>query len=236
MQREGLINGMNSEMSTTMYPLVVVYGLRPDVTVMIRQMFLERTMRMPLSTTASSGLGDLFVNFKYKLYRKNTNSYTLGIAPTLGATLPTGKDAFTSRTFDLQAGFYSSFRYASLGADLAIALRMMDLFGERPDDIERGDEWSWNLALARQFSLAPNAHVTLAPVVEINYIHVSPNRLNSQEQTNSGETVYLLSPGLKLTTRYFAIEALLQTVISQEQIGMQLARKNGFMLGIRLLL
>jgi hypothetical protein len=236
MQREGLMNGINSEMSTYMYPIVVVYGLRPNVTVMVRQMIIDRTMRMPMSATASSGLGDLFVNLKYKLYRINTVSYTLGIAPTIGATLPTGKDGFSSNTVDLQAGLYSSFRKESFGADLNIALRTMDLFEKRPDDTEMGNEVSWNLSFARQFSLDLKAHVTLAPVVEINVVHVFPNRINGQEQTNSGETVYFLSPGLKLTTRNIAFEALLQPVISQKQNGLQLERKTGIIVGIRFLL
>ena len=236
MQKEGVMNGINREMSTFMYPIVVVYGLRPDVTVMVRQMILDRTMRMPMSTTASSGLGDLFINFKYKLYRKNTDSYMLGIAPTLGATLPTGKESFSSNAFDLQAGLYSSFRKDSFGADLNIAFKKMDLFGKKPDDIEMGNELSWSLAFARQFSLDLNAHVTLAPVVEINFVHVFPNKINGQEQTNTGETVYNLSPGLKLTTPNIAFEALLQPVMSQKQNGIQLERKTGIILGIRFLL
>ena len=236
MQREGLMNGINREMSTFMYPVVVVYGLQPNVTVLVRQMIIDRTMRTPMSTTASRGLGDLFINFKYKLYRINTASYTIGIAPTLGVTLPTGKDGFSSNTFDLQAGLYSSFRKDSFGADLNIALRTMDLFGRRPDDIEMGHEISWNLAFAHQFSLDLKAHVTLAPVVEINFVHVFPDRMNGQEQSNSGETVYLLSPGLKLTTRNIAFEALLQPVLSQKQNGLQLERTTGIILGIRFLL
>ncbi len=234
-QKEGMLNGINREMSTFMYPIVVVYGLRPDVTVMVRQMIIDRTLKMPTSTTASSGLGDLFINFKYKLYRKNTDSYMFGIAPTLGATLPTGKDGFSSNTFDLQAGLYSSFRKDSFGADLNIALSTMDIFGKRPNGIEMGNEISWNLAFAHQFSLDLNAHVTLAPVVEINYVHVFPNRINGQEQTNTGETVSFLSPGVKLTTPNIAFEALLQPVISQKQNGLQLERKTGIIVGIRFL-
>ena len=187
-------------------------------------------------TTESSGFGDLFLNFKYKLYRKNTESYMLGIAPTLGATLPTGKDSFSSKTFDFQAGLYSSFRKDSFGSDFNIAFKKKDVFGKKPDDIEMGNEISWNLAFAHQFSLDRTAHITLAPVVEINFLHLFPNRINDQAQPNNGETIYFLSPGLKLTTPYFAFEALLQQVMSQKQNGVQMERKTGIILGIRFLL
>lgn len=236
MKKEGMMNGINSEMSTFMYPIVVVYGLRSNVTVMVRQMILDRTIKMPTLTTESSGFGDLFLNFKYKLYRINTESYMLGIAPTLGTTLPTGKDSFSSNTFDFQAGLYSSFRKDSFGTDLNIAFKKMDLFGKKPDDIEMGNEISWNLAFAHQFSLDRSAHVTLAPVIEINFVRVFPNKINGQEQTNSGETIYFLSPGLKITTPYYAFEVLLQPVMSQKQNGMQMERKTGIILGIRFLL
>lgn len=236
MQKSGTMNGSSREMTTFMFPFVVVYGLKPNVTIMARQMISDMTMKMPASTTKASGLSDLFLNIKYKLYRKNTDSYMLGIAPTIGAVLPTGKDNFSSNTFDLQTGLYSSFRKDAFGADLNIAFKIMDLSGKKPDGIRMGNEISWNLAFARQFSLDRGAHVTFAPVLEVNFIHVFRNNINGQRQPNSGETVYFLSPGFKLTTQYIVLEALLQPPVSQKQNGMQLERKTGILIGLRFLL
>jgi hypothetical protein len=236
MLKSGKMNGSNMEMTTYMYPLVIVYGLKPGITVMVRQMMANRTMKNPISNTEIRGFSDLFLNIKYKLYRKNTESYTFGIAPTLGGTVPTGKENFSSETFDLQAGIYSSYRKNAFGADLNIYLKKADLFGKKPDGIKRGNEIAWNLAVARQFSLDQNAHVTLAPVLERNYMHVFPDKLNDQEQINSGETVVFLSPGFKLTTTKIVFEALLQPIFSQRQNGMQLKRNTGIILGLRFLL
>lgn len=89
---------MGREMSSFAFPVVLAYGFKPNLTLVVRQIVMHREMSMMSTTERSTGLGDLFVLAKYKAYRRNTSRYTLGIAPTLGLQLPTGDDSFTSET------------------------------------------------------------------------------------------------------------------------------------------
>ncbi|MHC4708064.1 MAG: hypothetical protein ACYS8I_13380, partial [Planctomycetota bacterium] len=92
MQRKGDPTPMNRKMDTYAFPFVVAYGFRPDLTLMVRQSVKHRKMSMSGSVSRDTGLGDLFVLGKYKLYRRNTRKYTFGIASTLGLEFPTGDD------------------------------------------------------------------------------------------------------------------------------------------------
>lgn len=86
----------NQKMQTTVVPVVIAYGLYPNLALMLRQKFLHRSMTMMAKTQSDTGIGDLFFLVKYKAYRLNTRSYTLDVATTLGAEVPTGDNTFSS--------------------------------------------------------------------------------------------------------------------------------------------
>ncbi len=104
MQRNDDPSPMGREMSMLMFPVVLAYGLRPDLTIMVRQSVISREMSMTGNSEKNSGLGDLFILAKYRAYRLNTPDYTFGIAPTLGLEIPSGIKTFSSETWDLNAG------------------------------------------------------------------------------------------------------------------------------------
>ncbi|MHC4891504.1 MAG: transporter, partial [Planctomycetota bacterium] len=107
MQRKDDPTLMDRKMSTYAFPIVLAYGLRPDLTLMVRQTVKREEMSMAGSSNKDTGLGDLFVLGKYKLYRRNTRKYTFGIASTLGLEFPTGDDDFSSETWDLKPGLFT---------------------------------------------------------------------------------------------------------------------------------
>jgi hypothetical protein len=65
---------MNQSMEMYMFPMVVAYGLRSDLTLMFRQPYMKMNMNMTMSmaenTTHSSGFGDLMVMAKWRTTRK----------------------------------------------------------------------------------------------------------------------------------------------------------------------
>ena len=226
---------MGREMSRYAFPVVLAYGLKPNLTLMVRQIVMRQKMSMMSTTTRSTGLGDLFVLAKYKAYRRNTSRYTLGIAPTLGLELPTGDNSFTSETWDLNAGLYISGRSGPWAKDFNIAYAWNGAAGRGKDDVNPGDELSLDWAVAHQFNIGEKASLALAPVLELSYANIWPDRANGQDLSDTGESVLYLSPGGKCSMSWLILEALVRIPVRQDQRGSQLKRDVGMLIGSRLM-
>ena len=224
---------MNRKMETFVFPFVLAYGLRPDLTLLIRQRVISRKMSVKGTTDRDEGFGDLFILAKYRAYRLNTPDYTLGIAPTIGLEFPTGHDSFTSDTWDLKPGLFFSGRRGPWGVDLNIAYKWNGFADRGPNGIEPGNELSLNWAGAYQFLIGGRSDTTLAPVLELSYLNSKPDKLLDRDIINSGESVFYLSPGVKLTISSLIIEGLVQFPVSQHRRGIQLQRENNLLLGFR---
>lgn len=235
MQSTAQAPGMNSEMTMYVVPVVAVYGLRNYLTLMARQTIVSRKMSMSGSSGRENGFGDFFFLLKYKAFRVNTPDYTLGISPTIGISVPTGKQAFTSETWDLRMGVYVSGRRGRWATDLNIAYRPNGVAGDRADNIETGDEFSADWAGAYQFSYNSTSETTLTPVLELSFSRVMPNTLSGIEVPNSGEKLFYVSPGAKISTSSVIGETLIRIPVWQNQVGVQLEKEIGFIAGIRLL-
>lgn len=233
MRRKNDPTPMDRKMSTYAFPIVLAYGLRPDLTLMVRQTAKREKMSMAGSSNKNTGLGDLFVLGKYKLYRRNTPRYTFGIASTLGLELPTGADSFTSETWDLQPGLYTSWRSGPWATDFNIAYTWNGFADRGKNEINPGNELSLDWALAYQFSIGEKARVSLAPVVELSYKNIRPDRLSGHSVSNTGESVLYVSPGIKLTVSSFILEVLLKIPVDQTQNGSLLERGTGLIVGMR---
>lgn len=227
--------GGDNEMQMYAFPIVAAYGLRNYLMVMARQPILTRRMTMMGSTGRNTGFGDLFVLVKYKAYRRNTPDYTLGISPTLGLSLPTGNADFTSDTWDLSTGLYVSGRSGRWATDLNFGYRLNGLSGGSVDEVEIGDEISVDWAGAYQFDYNPTWKSTIAPVLELSFSRVMPNTMNDVDIPDTGERLFYVSPGAKLSMPSVIVEALVQVPVWQSQRGDQLEKKTGFITGLRVL-
>jgi hypothetical protein len=150
MRRRSDPTAMDREMSTYAYPTVLAYGLRPDLTLMARQTVMHRKMSGGGSSSSDTGLADLFVLGKYRLYRRNTREYTFGAAGTLGVELPTGDDDFTSETWDIQPGLFASWRSGRWASDFNISYTWNGFADRGRGGVNPGDELSLDWALAHQ--------------------------------------------------------------------------------------
>jgi hypothetical protein len=233
MQRKDDPTAMDRETDMYAVPIVLAYGLRPDLTLMVRQAVRHRKMSMSGSTSRDSGFGDFFVLGKYRLYRRNTREYTFGIAPTLGLELPTGDDDFSSETWDLEPGLFTSWRSGPWASDFNIAYRWNGFADRGKNGLNPSDELSIDLAFAHQFSIGEKADTSFAPVFECSYRHASPDRLSGHDVSDTGESLFFLSPGLKFTKSSLILEALLQIPVWQDQEGSQLEQGIRFIVGAR---
>ena len=235
MERKDDPTSMDRKMEMYAFPVVVAYGFRPDLTFLVRQPVKHRNMYMSGSVNRDTGFDDLFVLAKYKLFRKNTRDYTLGIASTLGLELPTGDDDFGSETWDLQPGLFTSWRSGPWQSDFSVSYKWNGFADNGKNGLEPGDELSIDLAFAHQFNLTEKADTSLTPVLELNYKHLSNDDLSGRSVSNTGESLFFVSPGLKYTKSSFILEALVQFPAWQDQEGSQLEQGVRYIVGTRFL-
>lgn len=235
MTREHDPTPMDREMTALVFPTVLAYGLRPDLTLLVRQNVRTRKLSTSAGTERTTGFDDLFLLGKYRLYRRNTPDYTLGLAATLGLECPTGHDAFSSETWDLQPGVYLSWRRGRWASDLGAAYNWNGFADRGRDGLNPGDELSLDWALAYQISLGQEARASLAPVLEVSYRDIRQDRRSGSTQANTGESVLYVSPGVKLTLSSLILEALVQVPAWQDQERMQLERGSTLIVGARML-
>lgn len=235
MERNNDPSPSQREINMYMFPVMVAYGLRPDVTVMIRQALMSREMSVMGRSSTKTGLGDLLILSKYRLVRINTANYTIGIAPTLGLEIPTGKDDFTSNSYDLLFGSFFSGRLRYWRMDLNVTYVWNGMVRTSKAESDPGDEFSVETAFAYQFSVGSNANTTIAPVIESSYQRISSVNKGGNTVANTGESVFLLSPGIKFTWSSLIIEGLVQIPLWQDQNGLQTERAKSFLIGFRLM-
>ncbi|MCH7947405.1 MAG: hypothetical protein IIC66_06350, partial [candidate division Zixibacteria bacterium] len=78
MQRDNDPTTAEREMKSYMLPVVVAYGIRSDLAIMIRQAIRRNEIKMQGHSSTSTGLIDILLLAKYRLLRLNTPGYTIG--------------------------------------------------------------------------------------------------------------------------------------------------------------
>jgi hypothetical protein len=120
---------------------------------------------------------------------------------------PTGDDDFGSETWDIKPGLHASWRSGPWGADFSTQYQFNGFADRGKDGLDPGNELMIDLAFAHQFSLGGSSDMSLAPVLEFNYKHFLSDRLSGSDVSNTGESMFFVSPGLKFTKSSFILEA-----------------------------
>jgi hypothetical protein len=215
------------------YPFMIAYGAKNNLMLMARQTVMRMDMTMMGNSSSETGLGDLFLLAKYKAYRINTPTYTVGVSPTLGISIPTGDDLFTSDTWDLNAGLYFTGRRGRLSSHLNLAYLWFDFIGGSDKTVQPGDEFSIDLAGAYQHGISPD--IAFAPVLEVSYNKIAQGSINGFDDPDSGSDILYISPGAKFTRSSLVLEALVRVPVSQSYNGSQMEAETGFIAGVRVM-
>jgi hypothetical protein len=167
---------------------------------------------------------DPFLMGKVKLYRKNTRSYSLGVAGFVGTTFPI-LGSSTSKTYSPVLGINGSFRPGLWSFDLNNAYEWVNLNIE--EKLSAARQLQVNLAVSRNILLTGIENWVLAPVQEFSFVR---NNLTSGESSYFG----FISPGLQLVSPHLKFEALYQIAVnSSESTGLK--NGNRYIIGLRLL-
>ena len=211
------------------FPLVVVYGVTSNITLMVRQSYVVKNVSSN-EKTSQNGLNDPYVLIKIKGFRKNTSKYTFGIAPTIATNIPIGNDQVSNKIWSPEAGINCSYRYRFWLFDLNVSYTFQDLTNKGTKDYN--DILNINSAFSRLIPFKNNSDILISPLMEFSYLH-------EYHTDNTGIfTAKKLfgSPGFKFVYSSFIFEVLYQIPLYQNTSEAVMKSRGNFIIGIRYML
>ena len=197
-QYRNIINTMgNEKMVMHMMPVVVVYGLSSDVTVMLRNVYRAAGTNETMMEMDNRWM-DPFLMGKVKLYRHNTRAYSLGVAGFAGTTFPILNKS-VSKTYSPVIGVNASFRPGLWSFDLNNAYEWVNYNTEESQSAAR--QLQVNLAVSRNILLPGIENWVLAPVQEFSFARNNP-------ATGESSSFGFISPGFQLVSPHVKFEGL----------------------------
>lgn len=231
--------GASPSMEMLMVPFVAAWGVLPELTVMGRTAVVNKRMSMPADgmmtaqDSSKTGMGDLLLQAKYKLYRWNGRTSVFGVAPTFGIEAPTGTDGFSSESWDLRAGLHVTHRWHRLSADLTATYVWNGAVDAGAESGDPGDELELVLAFTQVFRLPGSSTLALSPVLELS---TGWSGVEDGFGSEATEGALFLSPGAMFYTRWVIFEVLCQVPVWQQTPAGMLERNIGLIGGLRFLL
>ncbi|MBW8050514.1 MAG: hypothetical protein FVQ77_09275 [Cytophagales bacterium] len=227
-----LMNMYNSGMETYVhaFPLVVVYGLTSKITLMTRQSYQIRNMVFN-EKTSQNGFDDPYFLMKIKAFRKNTATYTFGIAPTIASNIPVGNEQISDKIWSPKTGVNCSYRHRFWLFDLNIFYTFQDINKKATSNYN--DVLHINSAFSRLFPYKNNSDNLFSPVMEFSYSHEF-NTTNTPGMFTSKKL--LGSPGFKMVYSSFIFEALYQIPLYQNTPEAMMKSRGNLIVGIRYML
>ena len=227
-----LINMYNSGTETYIhsFPLVVVYGVTSNITLMMRQSYMIKNV-ISNEKISQNGFNDPYILIKIKAFRKNTSKYTFGIAPTIATNIPVGNNQINNNIWSPKTGVNCSFRYRFWSSDLNVSYTFQDLTNTATKSYN--DIININSAFSRLVPFKNNTDILISPVVEFSYLH----EFNTVNTTGIFTAKKLFgSPGFKMVYSSFVFEALYQIPLYQNTSEAVMKSKGNFIIGIRYML
>lgn len=215
----------NMNMQNQMLPLMVAYGVNSNFTFLARIMYVKRTIEMN-EKQYSNGLNDPGILLKFKVYRKNTAEYVLGIAPFVATNIPVGSSDISRQIWNPEIGVSISYRPRFWSFDFTTSYNIGDI----TDKIENqaSDLLSLNIAFSTMIPIK-TSDVAISPVLEFTY----NNEINSSIQADMKKEVLFISPGFMFIKSSIALELLYQYPIYQQEQMQVMRSEPRFIAGFR---
>jgi hypothetical protein len=203
LQYRNMLNRMgDNNMVMHMMPVVVVYGLSSDVTVMLRNVYRAVGTNETMMEMDNRWM-DPFLMGKVKLYRHNTRVYSLGVAGFAGTTFPV-LNSSVSKTYNPVIGVNASFRPG---------LWSFDLNYNTEASRSAARQLQINLAVSRNILLPGIENWVLAPLQEFSFARNNPA---SGESSSFG----FISPGFQLVSPHVKFETLYQIPVNSSKTAL----------------
>lgn len=219
-------NPMNREVRGLKLNTEIIYGATQDLslTVSIPHFSLEReeTIGGQRIRKNSSGIGDIVIRGKYRLYKRQTPGVTISLSPVIGVKLPTGNDdqnpALGTGSVDFFGGLtagYESRRWYTFG-DLRYRLNT------KAHSERKGNALNYDLVFGVRPWLTEYYQPDLVMLVEFNGEYEQKDNVGDKRVPDSGGNTISISPGMLLSYRNVMLKAGVSIPVFQELNGTQL--------------
>ncbi|HSH19914.1 MAG TPA: hypothetical protein VLA03_05655 [Draconibacterium sp.] len=213
MQYRNIINKMgDNSMIMHMLPVVVAYGLSPDITLMMRNAYRAVGTNETMMEMESQWM-DPFLMGKVKLYRHNAQNYVIGVAGFAGSTFPVWSSS-EEKTYSPVVGINASYRPGLWSLDLNNAHEWVNYHaGEKQSETR---QMQLNLAISRNLFIPGFNNLVIAQVQEFSFVRNNP-------VTGESDSFGFISPGFQIVSPHIKFEGLYQIAVNPSPSGI----KNG---------
>lgn len=232
-----------------LFQVIFVYGVSEKAALFLKVPYLDKELQYAESDTrGDSGIGDITLLGKYRIYTKDYPGKTSRFSILTGVKLPTGEDDEEDRFGTLPQGLQlgsGSFdpiigaAYTWQSLDFEVDIDITYKFNtEGANDFEFGDLFKYNIAYQRRvwpFKLPEEGlYSQLNLVLELNGQYQQKNKSSGTKLADSGGNTIFLSPGLQYVMERFIIEGSVQLPVVQDLNGAQLKTDYIATVGIRM--
>lgn len=226
-------SGMSRDMEALVAISVLGYGVNSKLTLFGVLPWVTKSLEMDVADNRierdNQGLGDVQTFARYTFWQDDVPGRTFRMSAFGGLTLPTGKDdesdSFGKLPPNLQdgsgawnafGGVVATWQSMNYEFDGAISYRE----NREANDFAFGDETRLDLSFQRWYWPSEDKRdAGFLFGVELNYLHQDRNRMNGQNDANSGGDTLWLSPTAQYVTRRYILEAALQKPVIQDLNG-----------------
>jgi len=221
-----------------MMPQTVVYGFTEKTSMILTIPFLSKELESPTdgirTSRGDTGVGDLLLLGKYRVYTRDYPAATSRFSVVAGTDLPIGQsgdaDARGKLPRDLQLGSGSAdpivgaaYTWQSLDDEWDVSLTYQ--FNTTANKFEFGDVLTYTVAYQRRvwpIGLPERGlYAQWNVVLEANGQWEQQVQDHSRRIDNTGGHLLFLSPGVQVATKYFVIESSVQLPVLQNLNGNQ---------------
>ncbi len=195
------------------------YGVNEKLAVFAVVPLIDKDVKFGGFSDSDSGLADMKVFARYRLYRKDGRGQTTRIGAFAGLNLPTGKFGQTGDgSTDVWGGLvmtHASTRWSYDG-------QLKYTSNGTHNGFTRGDSRSANLALQYRIN-RPHKNVQmngfLYTVLEGEIVYAERDRLGGVKNVNSGGTTAFITPGVQYATKRWIGEAAVKIPVVKDLHG-----------------
>ena len=212
--------GMENSMMKTniqMVPVVLGYGITSGLSIMARSVYVHKSYSN--NDVVNRGVNDLYLLSKFRLFRKNTPSYTFGIAPYLATNIPIGSKEVSDRTWSPEMGLNISLRPRFLSLDLSTSYTFNDVLEKI--STEHINSYNLDVSFSGKIPIAAKSAQIISPVLEFNF--------------SGASDLLFISPGISYMHTSLAIEALYQIPVYELENPGQMKQTSRGIIGIKYL-
>lgn len=221
-------------------PVTIVYGVTQELAFFSTIPYFDKELKSTENGTrrkrGDSGLGDITLLGKYRIYTKDYPGKTSRLSILGGIKLATGEDdkedSFGRLPQNLQLGSGSfdpiigaAYTWQTLGYEIDID-STYKFNTEGANDFEFGDLLKYNIGYQRRiwpFELPEEGiYSQLNIVAELNGQYQAKNKSSGTKDADSGGNTIFLSPGIQYVTERFILETSIQLPVVQDLNGTQL--------------